>query len=356
MPPDVETLRIGRDRITRVFRYLEALNQYRNPAKRQINEQLWFLWFRNLPDHPSIRRGVVDESPNAEAGAQAGAGPESQRAGDDFVLKVRRPTLTRALSPPDVIAEWLEHGWEDPASEAHVRASRNEVDGRGETRIVRFEEDPQRPRAFERWKARRDEWARNERPAREAMKIFEQLYELHGRIEREAERVELVLGDGILSWRRQEGGVYHPVLLQRVQLEFDPSVPEFTVVETEHEVELYSALFRSMQDVDGQTMARCHEELDQGDYHPLGGDATSGFLRRFVVSLSPRGEFIGQSAPRGETDDPRIGRDPVLFLRSRTLGFATAVERALEDLQDRQDLPRSLLNIVGIETPAKEVV
>jgi len=59
----------------------------------------------------------------------------------------------------------------------------------------------------------------------------------------EAERVELVLGDGILSWRRADGGIYHPILLQRLQLQFDASVPEFTLSEADHPVELYSALF-----------------------------------------------------------------------------------------------------------------
>lgn len=29
-----EKLRIAREKLTRVFRYLEALNQHRNPAKR----------------------------------------------------------------------------------------------------------------------------------------------------------------------------------------------------------------------------------------------------------------------------------------------------------------------------------
>src|SRR5207249_6202659 len=57
-----------------------------------------------------------------------------------------------------------------------------------------------------RWKVAREEWAKNEKPARAAMKIFETLYALHGRIDREAERVELVLGDGILSWSRAEIG------------------------------------------------------------------------------------------------------------------------------------------------------
>lgn len=344
-----ESLRNARDRISRVFRYLEALNQHRNPAIRQIREQQWFLWLRDLPDHPAVRRGTIEAlNPNGEGESRL-----EDREGDDFILKVRRPSLTQSPAPPEVLRDWLERGWEDPFREIRVRESRNKVDAQGETRIVGFEDDPERPLALQSWRPRRGEWARHERPARRAMRIFEELYELHGRIGREAERVELVLGDGILSWRRPEGGIYHPVLLQRLQLDFDPALPEFTIVETEHGVELYSALFRSVSDVDGKAIAHCRQELEQGGFHPLGDGATSGFFRRLVVQLSPRGEFTGDQAPRGEADDPRIGSDPVIFLRSRMLGFATAIEEVLEDLQQREDLPDSLLTIVGVE-PAPE--
>lgn len=54
---DLDSLRIGRERLSRVFQYLEALNQHRNPPKRQIREQLWTLWLKDLPDHPAIQRG-----------------------------------------------------------------------------------------------------------------------------------------------------------------------------------------------------------------------------------------------------------------------------------------------------------
>src|SRR5437868_11296436 len=76
--PDEKSQRIGRERIARVFRYLKALNEHRNPAKRDLSEQPWTLWFRNLPDHPSIQRRLVN-------------GKEVEE--DDFVLKVGRPTL-----------------------------------------------------------------------------------------------------------------------------------------------------------------------------------------------------------------------------------------------------------------------
>lgn len=327
--------RLGRERIGRVFRYLKALNEHRNPARRDLSEQPWTLWFRHLPDHPSIQRRLSN-----------GHRPEEE---PDFILKVGRPTFTQAPPPPLPIVDWLEGDWEDP--DADVTVAETKANG---VEPLRFDAEPRRLEACERWKAQHQSWAATERPARAAMKIFEQLYELYGRIEREAEQIELVLGDGILSWKRgEEGSIYHPILLQRVQLAFDPSVPEFTIIETGKEVELYSALFRSMPDIEPKVLARCREDLDRGGFHPLGGNDTLEFLRRFVVQLSPRGLFA-EGPPEKEAEDPKIGRAPVLFLRTRTLGFATAIEGTLDDLASRQDLPLALLKIVGLDPPPAE--
>src|SRR5881394_4220754 len=109
-----------------------------------------------------------------------------------------------------------------------------------------------------------------------------------------------------------------------------------------------------MTDVDGRAIGRCREELEQEGFHPLINGATSGFLKRLVVQLSPRGELLEDRAPAGEANDPEIGRDPLLFLRSRTLGFAAAIEGILADLRTREDLPWSLLNIVGEESPVSD--
>ena len=350
---DSETIRIGRDRLLRVFRYLQALNEHRNPVKRRIGEQLWTLWLKDLPDHPSIRKG---SSPNGGATALAASddGSPAERQDLDFTLKISRPRLTNPPIPPTLIEPWLEAGWESPFKQVSLLEFRSEASTGGNVR-VRFNSDPKRAAALDQWKARRDQWAKEEAPARAAMKIFEDFYELYGRVEREAERVEIVLGDGILSWRRAEGTVYHPILLQRLQLSFNPSVPEFTLTETEHPVELYSALFQSMPDVDGRAIGRCRDELELEGYSPLDGDPTSAFLERLVVQLSSRGEFVESGAPEGETDSPRVGRQPVLFLRPRTLGFAAAIEAVLEDLRNRNDLPWSLLNVVGLEPPPPDL-
>jgi very-short-patch-repair endonuclease len=345
---DAEKLRVSRDKLTRVFRYLEALNQHRNPAKRQIREQPWSFSLRDLPEHPSIQRGSAKVR---SLKTKNGDIQNTEDGGASFVLKVQRPQLTRAPEPPEEISGWLKEGWDDPLSALVVEETLEESGNGAQLRTAKFADDRDRSESLERWRPLRNEWVKTEGPARAAMKIFETFYALYGRIDREAERVELVLGDGILSWRRAEGGIYHPILLQRLQLQFDASVPEFTLSEADYPVELYSALFQSMNDVDGRAIGRCREELEEGGFHPLINGATSGFLKRLVVQLSPRGEFLEDRAPDAEVNDPRIGRDPVLFLRSRTLGYAAAIEGILADLRTREDLPWSLLNIVGEESP-----
>ena len=64
---------------------------------------------------------------------------------------------------------------------------REDLDENGTMRMVRFEEDLPRLERYQDWADRHQTWRLRELPARNAMKVFEQLYELHGHIEREAD-------------------------------------------------------------------------------------------------------------------------------------------------------------------------
>src|SRR2546426_4375574 len=125
---DAKSQQHGRERIARVFRYLKALNEHRNPAKRDLSEQPWTLWFRHLPDHPAIQRRFSN-------------GHEET----DFVFKVARPTFTQAPQPPPPIVDWLEGGWEDP--DAGVTVYEMKTNG---AEPLRFDAEPRRGPAYER--------------------------------------------------------------------------------------------------------------------------------------------------------------------------------------------------------------
>ncbi len=314
------------------------------------------MWFRELPHHLSIRRGAIPNVPidaNDKNDIQL---PEGQKdeigANDDFILKVRRPILRDPPEPPRELLPWLQPGWQRIEGQVSVKPALSSENGQVQT--SRFEDNPQRKQFLDDWLAKRATWVKNETPAYRAMAVFEKLYALQAQIERESERLELMVGDGLLTWHPNGSNpIHHPVLLLRLELLFDPAIPEFTLVQTDRPPELYSALFQAVPGVNASALASCRTDLDQHEWHPLGGEDTATFFRRLVTLLSPYGMYTAENTQQVRNDVPHITREPVLFLRNRTLGFSTALESILEDLPERDDLPSSLTTIVGIDLQSK---
>ena len=110
-------------------------------------------------------------------------------------------------------------------------------------------------------------------------------------MQREGDRVELVLADGMLGVT--DYLVLHPVLMQRVNLEFDPSRPEFRFNTGTERVELNGALLRLVPSIAGKMIAQFNKELEERvQVDLLGGVSTEGFFQRLVHGLFNDGEFL----------------------------------------------------------------
>jgi very-short-patch-repair endonuclease len=331
---------LGRAR--NLFRFLKAFAERNIPVHRTLAQHAWTFVLRDLPVHPSVSLvEVLVADPTADA-------PDEETPP---LLRVARPKLTRAPEPPPILREHLGPGWDRADGAIKVHPVRNVVRA-GETVTEQFEDDPARVVALAEWRTRWNVWADAERPALAAMRLFERLYELHGRIERESEQVELMLGDGRLRWKPAGGAaVDHPILLQRVELHFDPNVPEFTVADAERAPELYGALISEGTELSPAKLNELRSELEKGGYHPLAREATSGYLRKLVQLLGAHGSFHETRMPAAAGPDPVIARDAVLFLRIRPTGYPAAFDRVLQDLETRQSLPEALTRLVGVEPP-----
>lgn len=331
------------ERARNLFRFLKAFAERNVPVHRVLGQHAWTLSLRDLPAHPAVTVGeVLVSDPGADA-------PDEETPP---LLRVSRPRLTRPPEPPSLLRDHLGPGWEHADGTIQVHPARNVVRA-GETITERFEDDPARVAALQEWRARWNVWTEAERPALRVMRLFERLYELHGRIERESEQVELVLGDGRLRWKPAGGAeVDHPILLQRVELHFDPNLAEFTVVDAERGPELYGALISEGSELSPAKLNELRAELEQSGFHPLAREATSGYLRRLVQLLGARGTFQDSLAGGPPGPDPVIVRDAVLLLRTRPTGYPAAFDRVLQDLEARQVLPDALTRLVGVEPPA----
>lgn len=217
-------------KIRQLYEFLREVNLLRFRPVRSLSDQPKVVRLADIPLHPSmqvfrpVRANLLEEVP-------------------DVLLRVRRPALTHCPDPPPLIMSWLLPNWDDPAKPASVAESQNNIDSEGRTVTVRFDSDPERIGELTAWLEQRDAWAGPEQAARRAMSFFEIFYDIYSTIEKDGEQLELVAADGHIFWQASssiDGSVklQHPVLLKRVELRFDPNIPEFTIHETERETEL----------------------------------------------------------------------------------------------------------------------
>ena len=216
-------------RLRKVFEFLKAFNDLRNPPIRRIDQQQKILSLTDIPDHPSVELFC-----NGTA-----ADDESDNAG--IILRVTRPTLTRCPLPPASIAGWVRSGWENIDSNAEIRTSMNATEPDNQTRVENFSDAPERVEAFTKWRDQRQQWKINEWPVRQSATLFQTTYEWFGICERETEQIELLVGDGLLNCPDEGGDFNHQILLQRVDLEFNPerNNPQFTFRKRDRPPELY---------------------------------------------------------------------------------------------------------------------
>ena len=185
--------------------------------------------------------------------------------------------------------------------------------------------------------------------------LFDLFLELWSTIERESEKVELVLGDGHILFNGPNGTVSHPLFLVNLTLEFDAETPEFIVRETDREPYLYTPLLRFCG-VDETEISWARGELASRACHPLGGAETSAFFQALQEKVFPDGSYVEE--PEGNekpTKSLRLMRSPLLYLGNRNLGFSQAIEAYIDAIPRLDTFPPALLRVVGIEVPKKEV-
>lgn len=327
----------SRTKLTQVYQFLKELYHQRNPVKTALEPDQWHLWLADLPDHEAIALCPLNEE----------ASDSADQTGEIF--RVGRPVLTEAPMPPAEIKDWITGEWQ--RIDAQVKPLAVQYNSEKEDHSIAFEDDAERIEAFTRWMEAREAWVKRERPARETMDIYDRLYQLHDQLEKSTEQLDLWLGDGILQWHRPDNlSIDHPLLLQRVQLHFEPSIPEFVVRFTDDLPELYTPIFSILPDVRPSAVGELIQDLTTQGYQPLGDENTAHFLHRVVTQLSSQGQYYDYPVAKTGSEYPIIVRHPVLFVRKSTRGFSQALDKILEDLANCEHIPEAILNIVGIET------
>jgi very-short-patch-repair endonuclease/DNA polymerase III delta prime subunit len=320
----------GQQLVRSLFDYVIAYTRIKTPSARNIVEQPWFQYLGEIPRHET----VVFAPPVSSDGASGCQ-----------LLKVGRAKLVTPPRLPDILADWMDADWRAQQDPAPVPQRDSNIDG--EVRVERFDESSERIAAFDEWIPKFRAWSADDRSARAALKLFEKLYEVHGIIQRESELWELAIGDGFLFHTSNK--VDHPLLTHALQLDFDPKIPAFTVTTALKSPEIYVALLAQLG-LDGRHLNALQDELEGGQYSPLGADETTAFLKGLIQRFG-NGVFC-ESREVALPDVPVLYRKPVLFVRRRDTGFGRALSAIAQAIEAGMRAPEAILKIVGMGTQA----
>ena len=320
MPPP------GQELVRNLFEYVIAYTQIKTPCARNILQQPWSQYLGEVPQHETIQF-----TPPASSDSASGW----------ILLKVGRAKVSEPPNPPDVLLDWLDADWKTQQEPQPITQRDSLVED--EVVTERFDDAPERVEAYSNWIRVFRVWSEADRRAKAALKLFEKLYEVHGRLERENELWELAVGDGFLLYSAAQ--VDHPLLTHTLQLDFNPKIPEFTVTTAVKSPELYVALL-TVLGMEGRYLNALQEELDGGGYSPLGVDETSAFLKGLIQRFG-NGVFA-ESKASAPADKPSLYRKQVLFLKRRDTGFGRALSAIAQAIDAGASASEAILKIVGV--------
>jgi very-short-patch-repair endonuclease len=290
---------------------------------------------RTLADHHS--HYYLGELPTDEA--------ITYRPGyEDEWLVVTRPKVIPPPEPPLTLRNWLSFNWKLPDSTpSHLDKSF----GEGLDEAVLWS-DAGLERDWESYVARWREWSVRIIPKLAVNRLYDQLYDIRARIEREPESLELVVGDVFI----RSGRTDHPILFSVVEIKFDPEKAEISLSCVSDVAEVFSECLRDA-DIDfAESLGKARGEVSANDeIWPLGDEPTDLFAKRLIQGASPDGAFFarGEDFSRGDSETIAYRR-PCLVFRDRSTGLAELVQTLLDKFREDGEVPFPICPILVPKT------
>ncbi len=319
-----------------LFCYIRALSERRFVTATNMDSYTFLLSFDSLPVHSSV---TTPFSHMSEDGLLS--------ADNDIILCVGKAEQPAPPRVPRPLIGWLAEGWDNPFNklniiEKHMMPS---ADSKGQVEEL-FSDDSERVEALAGFKLSREQWVSEAIPAAASRDLYDKLYLLYAALGRERDAVELILGDGILETTLEDGTkVCHPLILERVSLNFNSNVPCFTVVDCDSPAQLYTQLLRMIPGLQSSGLSDYSAKIETDNIHPYETDRFNSFISSLANTISSDCELIGKN--QKSAAKYTIKRGLYLFKRPRASGYSAMLDKIIEDIDVSPEMSESLLSIVG---------
>jgi len=256
--------------------------------------------------------------------------------GDDFWLRVHRLEATRAPALPDPeLAPYMVVG-EDPAGsapalkEAALASARNQDAPALGEEAAELRDRQRRERvghALDVYAQHWRDWAARERPRRQVISLYADLFALKTRLEAEeaVRPLELVWGMGVSSWRLGAADFHYPLITQAVEIDIDSAShaigirPRQTAARLEFDA-FAAAQLPGIGEVERAARTLLGEHLD-GTVSPFDPTTIEPILKLVAGNLSASASYISGAAAPAPGEQLVVTDQWVVFARPRATHF-----------------------------------
>jgi very-short-patch-repair endonuclease len=332
----------------RLARYLREFVGLRTATIYDVNNYESVLWFGDMPQEPECRCPAWDQ--NGESGGRW--------------LEVHKQQFPPTPAPPEIILPWIDRRALIRASDEMpgLRPTRLEPDpesmagGAEEARKRRLEDCPDVIAAYERYRPAWENWSREYQRRSLIQSVYAELFRMHTQLRKQGEVLEVVLGFGLLSWRRPGAGkspILRHMVTAQVDLHFDATTGTIRLdcgadgAQLNIEDDMLDAELRP---------ARGHYAIVTEQLNALGDDVWNRSivmaLKSWAAALHPDSEWSADLKMAATSENkPVVSFAPALILRRRTqVGMIRIYDALIDRLsKNTEAVPSGWLGLVDIE-------
>ncbi|PQD94296.1 hypothetical protein CYL18_14755 [Pradoshia eiseniae] len=322
------------DKAKQLFEYLLAVNNLRFKVIREYKEYEK-TWIKSALEEYGEGVFLMGEGEEEEA-----------------ILEIHRQTISEEDStPPDPdesIREWITYSYDNEKHSPKMPDPK--VMTEGETEVeVKFDEESNRVKLFNEWKAAWSDWAANMTRMKSVQALYERFFKLHQEFQVEGEGLELLLGQTIFTWKHEVGTISHPLFTTKLDIELDADKGIVIVKPTNQgyklELNILSGIpLPNNDEIQSISQTAHYRDVFEEDVRDLSN--------QFMNIIDASGRVAMEDEPINPSKDP-VGHvdEYVLILRKKdNQVLKNDLEQIIELMQqeDFQD-PATIASIVGDE-------
>ncbi|MCH5586499.1 hypothetical protein MK805_16285 [Shimazuella sp. AN120528] len=313
-------------KVNQVFQYLCELKKLNYRIQRKITDFEKYWWQADLARLSDI--WIHDD-----------------RLENDQWVIAHKAVLPPVPKIPEQLQEWV-IDWGNPEQKPEVKMQIPRESRMEEGDIYeRFTDNKARKEAFDHWFLKEwIPWAKETKEKQKAKKFYDEMFTLYHLLQDEGDNWEIVWGQGLLTWEKDDVKIQRHPLVTPLELRFDAEQGLFTLCSTTKGSRVETDMLLHL-DIPNMSMI---QELDQVDVQPKNKGEVASLLKQVANMLSSEGQFIEDWAPiKQVTSHLTISYSPAVFIR-KTAGRIWDVEyqNVIHQLEQNYPIPETIKKLV----------